>query len=80
MQFWDAMETGVVRVFGVTASDFAFARQIAREWPDQPFSIVDLTSFAAMERLGIDQAFAFDAHFRIYRYGPSRNTSFRVIP
>ena len=80
MQFWDAMETEVVRVFGVTASDFASARQIAREWPDQPFSIVDLTSFAAMERLGINQAFAFDTHFRIYRYGPSRSTPFHIIP
>ena len=30
MQFWDAMETGVVRVFGVTAADFSgLARAVA---------------------------------------------------
>src|SRR5262245_43018405 len=80
MRFWDAMETGVVKVLGVTSADFVHARRIAREWPDQPFSMVDCTSFAAMERSNIREAFAFDRHFRIYRYGAGRPMSFRIIP
>lgn len=80
LQFWDAMESGVVRVMGVSSADFVRARRIARDWPDQAFSIVDCTSFAAMERLRIHEAFAFDAHFRVYRYGRSREKAFRIVP
>jgi hypothetical protein len=32
-----------------------------------------------MERLDIDQALAFDAHFRSYRLGPQRKRAFRVV-
>jgi len=80
MRFWDAMGTGLVRVIGVSSSDLARARRIARDWPEHAFSIVDMTSFAAMERLRIEEAFAFDRHFRVYRYGSSRRRAFRVIP
>ena len=80
LRFWDAMATGVVTVLGALASDFASARRIAQEWPDQDFSIVDCTSFAVMERLRIEEAFAFDAHFRLYRWGPARRKAFRVVP
>jgi predicted nucleic acid-binding protein len=80
MQFWDAMETGAVKVIGVTSADFVHARTIARDWPDQDFSVVDCTSFAAMERLKIEESFAFDVHFRLYRYGRSRRKAFRVVP
>lgn len=80
MRFWDAMETGVVTVMGVASRDFLRARQIARDWPDQAFSIVDCTSFAAMERLRIREVLTFDSHFRLYRFGPSRRVAFRVVP
>jgi predicted nucleic acid-binding protein len=80
LRFWDAMATGAVRVLGVSGPDFARARRIARDWPDQDFSIVDCTSFAVMERLRIKEALAFDVHFRIYRWGPSREKAFRVLP
>jgi predicted nucleic acid-binding protein len=80
LRFWDAMGTGVVKVVGVAAADFARARKIAHQWPDQDFSIVDCTSFAAMERLWVEEAFAFDAHFRVYRWGPSRRRGFRIVP
>ena len=80
MRFWDSMGTGVVGVLGVTSRDFARARRIAREWHDQEFSLVDCTSFSVMERLGIEEAFAFDSHFRIYRHGPHRRKAFRIIP
>lgn len=80
MQFWDAMTTGVVRVLGVASGDFVRARQIAREWPDQAFSLVDCTSFAVMERMRIEEAFAFDAHFRVYRLGSRRQIAFHIVP
>ena len=33
-----------------------------------------------MERLGITDALALDANFRIYRYGPRRRRAFAVHP
>jgi predicted nucleic acid-binding protein len=80
MRFWDAVLQGGVRVLGVTAAEIGQARRIARSWPDQDFSLVDLTSFAVMERRGIDEALTLDRHFRIYRYGPGRRAAFRVLP
>ena len=80
MRFWDAMRTGVVRSIGVGSADLIRGRAIAEEWSDQDFSLVDCTSFALMERLSIDQAFAFDAHFRIFRAGSRRQRAFRVVP
>jgi predicted nucleic acid-binding protein len=50
----------------VTADDEARARDILRRYEDRTFSYVDATSFSVMERLGIDQAFAFDRHFEQY--------------
>ncbi len=80
MRYWDGVMTGAVAVLGVTAEEFADARRIAKSWPDQDFSLVDLTSFATMEQRGIDEALAFDDHFRIYRFGPGRRRAFRVLP
>jgi predicted nucleic acid-binding protein len=80
MKFWDALMTDVVQVVGVSSADLIRAREIAREWPDQDFSLIDCTSFAAMERLGLEEAFAFDSHFRTYRFGPSRDKAFQVVP
>jgi predicted nucleic acid-binding protein len=80
MLFWDAMETGVVRVLGVTSEDFGRGRSIAREWSDQDFSIVDCTSFAILERTGVEEAFAFDRHFRVYRFGRARRRALHIVP
>jgi predicted nucleic acid-binding protein len=79
MQFWDAMRSGIVTMHGVTSEDLAGARAIAGAWPDQDFSLIDCTSFALMERLRLDEALAFDSHFRIYRYGGRRERAFRVF-
>lgn len=80
MRYWDGVMTRAVRVLGVTGAEFARAHRIASSWPDQDFSLVDLTSFATMERRGIDEVLAFDDHFRIYRFGPRRRRAFRVLP
>lgn len=50
----------------VTVADLQKALQVFRDYSDHLFSFVDCTSFAAMERLGITSAFAFDSHFDEY--------------
>ena len=44
------------------------ARTILRQYSDKGFSLLDATSFAVMERLGIDTALSFDKHFAQYRW------------
>ena len=80
MAFWDGVTADVFTVVGVSAPDLRRGREFAREWSDQTFSIVDCSSFAIMERLAIDRALAFDAHFRVIRLGPRRNRPLRIIP
>lgn len=50
----------------VNEADEARAKRILLSCTDKGFSYVDATSFAVMERLGIDTAFTFDNHFRQY--------------
>jgi predicted nucleic acid-binding protein len=80
MAFWDSVDRGVIKIVGVAARDFQRGREIAREWADQAFSIVDCTSFALMERLNIHRAFAFDRHFRIVRFGWRRQRALQILP
>lgn len=77
-RFWESLGR-VARVEPVVASDLDVARLIADGFPDQDFSIVDLTSFAAMQRLGLDRAASFDQDFAVYRYGPRRGHAFTVV-
>jgi len=48
-------------------------------FPDQGFALVDRTSFAVMERLGVSRVATFDHHFAVYRFGPGRRHAFAVI-
>ena len=80
MAFWDGFDREVITVLGVTAGDFRRGREIAQEWPDQAFSIVDCTSFALIERLDIRRAFAFDRHFGIMRFGWRRHRALEIVP
>ena len=52
----------------VSVEDEAGARGIIARYSDKTFSYTDATSFAVMERLGLDTAFAFDPHFRQYGF------------
>lgn len=78
-RFWDQIQRGGVGVEIVTMADLQAAWAIGAAFPDQAFSIVDRTSFAVMERLGIVRAASFDNDFAVYRYGRARDKAFEVI-
>jgi predicted nucleic acid-binding protein len=80
IRFWDALRTGIVTVLDVRHDDLERAREILGRFPDQAFSLVDATSFAVMEREEIARAFAFDAHFQVYRFGEGNRRHFDVVP
>jgi predicted nucleic acid-binding protein len=60
-------------------ADLQAARTIGDIFPDQDFSVVDKTSFAVMERLGVTRAASFDRDFAIYRYGRRRDRAFEIL-
>lgn len=69
---------GIARVEPATLADLEVATHIREAFPDQGFSIVDRTSWAVMQRLGVHDAIAFDRDFSIYRFGPDRRRAFTV--
>lgn len=77
--FWRGIRSGVATVERVSPADLDAAWSIGTEFHDQDFSIVDRTSFAVMERLGITRAASFDHHFAVYRYGPKRDRAFQIV-
>jgi uncharacterized protein len=78
-RFWSGIREGTVTVESILPADLDSAWRIGQAFSDQDFSIVDRTSFAAMERLGIARVATFDDHFSIYRYGPRRERAFEVL-
>ena len=55
-----------IHVERATDGDERRALRIVRQFSDKDFSLVDASSFALMERLGVRSAVAFDTHFRQY--------------
>ena len=80
VRFWDGLRSGIVDMLAVTLPDLDHAREIIERFPDQDFSLVDGTSFAVMEREGVNRVFTFDSHFRIYRFGERNERYFDVVP
>jgi predicted nucleic acid-binding protein len=80
LRFWDTLRVARIPILPLESVDLEAAWHIAQAVPDQTFSVTDCTSFAVMERLGIHDAFAFDAHFLVYRFGPRRERAFRRWP
>jgi len=78
-RFWENIRRGGVAVEHVTAADLEAAWAIGEAFSDQEFSIVDRTSFAVMERLGLTRAASFDDDFAVYRYGRNRDRAFEVL-
>jgi len=77
--FWSGIRSGVATLEKVTAADLEAAWAIGEIFPDQNFSIVDRTSFAVMERLGLTRVASFDDDFAVYRYGRGRDRAFEVL-
>jgi predicted nucleic acid-binding protein len=80
LQFWGSIREARIPLLPLEPADLEAAWHIAQTFPDQAFSFVDCTSFALMERLGIHDAFALDAHFLVYRFGPGRLRALRRLP
>lgn len=74
----DGIRSGVARLESTTDADLTVAVQIGTDFPDQDFSIVDRTSWAVMQRLGVHEAISFDRDFDVYRFGPNRKRAFTV--
>jgi predicted nucleic acid-binding protein len=80
LKFWDTLRATRTPIVTIETVDLEAAWRIVHSFSDQDFSFTDCTSFAIMERLGIDEAFAFDGHFLVYRFGPRRQRAIRRVP
>jgi uncharacterized protein len=78
-RFWDGLRSGSARIEPVGAADLERAWSIGVDFGDQAFSIVDRTSFAVMQRLGVLRAASFDDDFAVYRFGPRRDRAFEIV-
>ena len=78
-RFWHGLRRGVADVETVNAHDIEAAWLIGESFSDQSFSLIDRTSFAVMQRLGLTQVASLDDDFAIYRYGRARDKAFEVL-
>jgi predicted nucleic acid-binding protein len=78
-QFFDGLRGGVATIEAVTLADLESAWTIGRDFPDQDFSLVDRTSFAVMQRLGVLTAASFDDDFAVFRFGRGRDRAFEIL-
>lgn len=78
-RFWEGLRSGAARIELVGPADLERAWSIGIDFPDQGFSIVDRTSFAVMQRLGVLRAASFDDDFAIFRFGSKRERAFDVV-
>ena len=62
----------------MTTADLERVFALGEAYPDQGFSIVDRTSFAVMQRLGLERAASLDDDFAVFRYGPGKRKAFTV--
>lgn len=76
---WAAVRAGAVALEPIVAADLEVAFAIGEQFPDQDFSIVDRTSFALMQRLGVLRAATLDEHFAVFRFGRDRSRAFEIV-
>ena len=80
LTFWETLRETRTPILTAEQTDLEAAWRITQAYPDQSFSLVDCVTFAIMERFGIAEAFSFDSHFLVYRYGPNRQRAFNRLP
>lgn len=78
-RFFETVRGGLSELEYIVPRDVEAAWAIGAAFPDQDFSIVDRTSFAVMERLGVARVATFDSDFAIYRFGPRRDRAFEIV-
>jgi predicted nucleic acid-binding protein len=78
-RFWRGIRNGAVTIVGVGGDDLERAWALDEKYHDQGFGLVDASSFAVIERLGVGEALSLDAHFRVIRLG-RRRRALTVIP
>lgn len=78
-RFLDGIRQGAAKLEFTTAADLEAARAIGEVLADQDFSIVDRTSFAVMERLGIARAASLDDDSAICRFGRDGDRAFEIL-
>ncbi len=78
-RLWEGLRRGGCALEPVLASDLEVAWAIGEHFADQQFPLVDRTSFAVMQRLGLVRAAAFDDHFAVFRFGRNRDRSFEIV-
>jgi predicted nucleic acid-binding protein len=78
-RFWEELRSGVAALEPVTAADLEVAWAVQRDFPDQPFSLVDRTSFALMQRLGVLRAASLDHHIAVFRFGRALRRAVEVV-
>lgn len=78
-RFWEGLRGGVAVIEPVTSADLEIAWAIGESFADQDFSLVDRSSFAVMQRLGLQRVASFDDDFAVYRHGRQRSRAFEVV-
>ena len=59
--------------------DYVRAWELARDWPDQDFSLTDRQSFAAIERSRHLRAWSYDSDFAVIRLGRQRRAALELV-
>lgn len=78
-RFWAGIRAGASAIETVGPADLETAWAIGQSFADQDFSLVDRTSFAVMQRLGVLRVTSFDDDFAVFRFGPRRDRAFEVL-
>jgi len=71
VEFMKGFDQTGIKVLRVGEAIERTAKVIFVRYDDKDFSFVDCTSFALIDHHRLDHAFAFDSHFRQYRFKKS---------
>jgi len=75
---WTAVLDAAVEVRNLDPEDAPRAFELMRRYRDTPMDLGDASLVVLGEKLGIDQVFTLDKHFRAYRLHGRR--AFHVVP